>query len=305
MKQFKYFIALAVGLMVTACSSSDYDYALSKRKEIKFSIGLEEVKEGTRAGNYDIYLLKDFVADDEVTIATVENSSRETVMQKKYVSDGNWITSGTTTSLYYPANGSNAEIYAVSPKVSSMLSFLSGEFTVKADQFERANYKSSDLLFVSLSKAPSDATIPITLEHACAQIYIEVSEENGSGYYWEDYSELKITNVYLSGAFSSGKFAANTSSSKGSVSLGRPEASTNGANYGLIPPQTVPINTDLFEVTCGTETYKYTTTTALEFKGGYKYTIKLKITKTGVSLSSLTKGTWTDEAVKDFNMTKQ
>lgn len=305
MKQFKYFIALAVGLMVTACSSSDYDYALSKRKEIKFSIGLEEVKEGTRADGYSIYQIDNFVADDEVTIATIENSSTETVMQKKYVSDGNWTTSGSTTSLYYPANGSNAEIYAVSPKVSSMISFLSGGFTVQSDQKYIDSYKSSDLLFASLSQAPSDATIPIKLEHACAKIGIDLDEENSSGYYWSNYSDLKITNVYLSGDFTSGKFSAKTSSSTGSVNLGQPMQSPYYA-YGVIPPQTVQPGTDLFEVTCGSVKFKYTTTSAIEFKSGYEYSFTLKISKSGVSLGSLTKGTWqSGTGGGSFNMTKQ
>lgn len=290
-------IAVSIGTMFAACSS-DETIDTSQRKEIKFNLAMEGTVPSTRVTGPNSPD-NSFADGTEVTVSTVESSIPISTVQMKY-SSGSWSNTG-TSKLYYPLNGSDAQIYAVSPKVDDIRNVFTNGFTVQSNQESSTNYLKSDLLFAKLSQAPSESAITIPMKHLCARIVITLDEEGAPDpSFYAKYSSVKISNVNMTGTPSvTGTFPGD--SNKGSVELG---TANIASNVGVIPAQTVSSGTVLFEVSDGTNTYKYTTSSSIEFKSGYSYSFRLKITRSELTLSSLTLSGWTSGGSNSWDLEK-
>ena len=295
------FIVACIGMMFAACSSGDDGVDMSQRKEIKFNLAMEGTIPSTRVIGPESPDAS-FADGTEVTVSTVENSLPIATVQMKYTAaGGSWSNTG-SSKLYYPLDGSAAEIYALSPKQSDIRTVFEYGFSVQSNQASLENYKKSDLLYANLRQTPTDNAITIQMKHLCARIVITLAEEAAPNpSFFSKYTSVKISNVYLTGSPDvSGTFSGNRDN--GSIELGTANVASN---VGVIPSQTVRTGTELFEVSDGTNTYKYTTQESIEFKGGYSYNFTLKITRSELTLESLTLSGWTDGGSKYWDLVKQ
>lgn len=192
-------------------------------------------------------------------------------------------------------------------------------FTVRQDQNNDANYQNSDMLYAIESVTYSSGSpASLAFKHLPAKVVVNLT--NGDGLTADEVTSATVTLV--SQTLTSGTITVNEDSKTytvvqaagGSAEI-TPQKITQAAGgyqqtvQALVAPQQMK-DTKFIKVTIGTGTaardYYYTPTEDADGKleTGNQYTYNITVKKTGLSVSGVTAGEWTDSDQGSGNATE-
>jgi len=227
--------------------------------------------------------------------------------------DGSTEKSLTHSSLYFPTDHSDVDVYLYSPRVESPTlaeGTMKMTFTVQDDQSTDDNYVQSDFIYGKATATHDNPTAHVTMYHALSKVLLKVVPS--AGLTSTGLTEIKLTGVQkqatinmpkaasaaapwltwsLAGAEDASTKNVNTSAtaSTGDVivsnSTNDTSIETNAVNNGvaaIIPPQE---STDMkVSVTIGEITKTASLNALTTFDAGKAYTIKLKVSGAGLTV---------------------
>lgn len=285
-KSLYLFAATLLTLGFSACSNEEAPPNTSDSDNVirlSSSIGLE-----TRAGSS--LLVNHFANGTSISVQVTDKAQTNPVSYSlaTYTDDG----SGNMTTnpvQYYPAGGGKVDIYAYYP------SNAASAFEVATDQSGDDNYKTSDLMYASLSNVTKNSNDHV-LQFSHKLSKISVTLVKGNGVTDDDLSQatIQLKDVIVKGTFthSSGQFeaAADENANKGTITIATSAGQTQ--HSAIVVPQSVT-GKQLSVSIGGTEAiYTMPETT---FAAGSHYTYNITVSRTGISVtSSITDWTSTD-----------
>lgn len=227
------------------------------------------------------------------------------------------------TPQYYPTDGSNLDLYALhgnfSPVIGESAAFPAGAVvhSVEADQSntDMKAYAKSDLLYaVKKGVARSKEAVALTFYHMLSKV--EVALKSGDGNPELTGAVVTIVGTKLKADFTPDKAAdiANQSARAGMITLTGTsnEAASikiktvttadfdSNSDYGeavVLPKQTIAKDAPFIQVTLANNavfSYKIPDASGLTLESGKKYTYKITVNQTGLSVTS-TIADWTPE----------
>lgn len=237
----------------------------------------------------------------------------------------------TGTSQYYPTDGSNLDFYALHGN------FAPGAFTeentafptsaivhsVEADQSGTEAYAKSDLLYaVQKNVARSKTAVELTFYHMLSKV--EVALKSGDGNPDLTDAVVTIVGTKLKANFTPNKSATMTDQSARAGMITIPGDNNdatpitirtitttdfNGnSEYGeavVLPNQTISQNIPFIQVTLANKavfSYKIPDAGGLTLESGKKYTYKITVNQTGLTVTSKIENWTSEEKVGDAEM---
>ena len=177
------------------------------------------------------------------------------------------------------------------------------------DQSTAEGIKASDHLYYSSNAVtPSEnGTISIPFDHIMSKLEITVTLRTQYGA-----SETNtITSAIALGSATSATYSPtgattwSTLSDVSDISLyssGSYSATERIATYeAILIPQTIDANTFEVKVTIGTKSYTWTSSNAVTFEGGKKYTLDLTLGKDELTLNTISVSNWNEKTVTGLN----
>lgn len=276
---------MAAGWLLVACSEVDDHQAQSREPiPIRLAVVIDSVAQ-TRAGT---------------SVQSTELVSGEAVdVYIKNITSGGWIanplnctvsgssgdlTSSTTT--YYPMDGSSVSMYAVHPSIAS-----GAAFSVADDQTSDANYAVSDLTYSKTATyAFSTSVHALPMVHAMAKIIVNISLPTAwSGRAVTDLKlHAKRTATMTFPVANSDGYTLSSASGDGTITM-----SAGGA--ALIPPQTITSGSTFITFNiAGVGPYAYVLPADRTFEAGkqYTYTVTPNSASLSYAVTSATHNKW-------------
>lgn len=291
MKIKQFLIAVCIGSMLAACSSEDATEQKVERVPIKFTASIQNLipSVGTRVSEGASGMISNsFPVNSEIQVGyAIYGSSADAYITN---SSGEWRYKDNV--LYLPNDETELTIGAIYPPIegSQIGGILTARYTYRTpdDQSSFANYKTADVIG-ALAKVSSLTTGPVDLsfKHLFTKIIVNLEGmPNLSGCSIKMTNISKIAYLTISGNNINNQ---NFPSSEGSTILGSYSSLGQSA---IILPQKISANTDLFEVSNGGKTYKYTQISEITFKAGYVYTFNLKFDGTAITTGTISMSGW-------------
>ena len=274
------FMALA---SITSCSE-DTD-VLTQKSEIKLTSEITP----SRVTSLD-YQSTQIVEGQQVGV-TIAGAKTDDHNNVAWSVGENGALTNTGDKVYYGAG--DATITAYHP-FNSEWTGTSHSFSVSTDQSSEANYRNSDLLWVTTTSSKTETAVPLEFAHKLAKINVTLVPE-------EDTMDLggatiSICNTKISTTFNPTNGAISEASGdpqeiKASVTTA--DAKTASA---IVVPQTVNSGSQFIKIALGEKIFYYTLSAGKELKSGYShnYTLTVKEQKVEVKGESEIKD-WTDE----------
>lgn len=180
--------------------------------------------------------------------------------------------------VYYPnTSGVTVNVHALYPET---VTDATENFTVLNDQTSNANYKTSDLMYASLSNLARTASdVNLLFDHKMAKVIINATGEEGV-----TISQIRLLNVDPKIGFTPttgalGSLGGSTTSI--TIATGGTTTTLNGT--ALFPPQT--INADFIEVTTNYGTAVFSVVNK-EFTSGTQYTADITVTRQSIGFTT-------------------
>ena len=183
---------------------------------------------------------------------------------------------------YYPAGTQNIDIVAYYPASAGT------SFTVASDQTADADYKTSDLMFASVTNQAKQAeAVNLAFSHKMAKLCVNITPGQGV----TSINSLSVLNVMPTVSFNQTTGEVGTASGDASsISM-----SNNGA--AIIPAQTINGGLLSIDTDKGTATYSVTNKV---FEAGKLYTINITVNLRAVVTTTAITG-WTSEGTVTVN----
>lgn len=301
----------AVALAMTGCSNDENEEMDNWNGEIRLSSGVAvQTRANTQAEQ---------IQSGETVYAWVDKAAN--AKAESYINAWTLTAQGngsfTGSSKYYPTDGSTLDFYAMHGN------FASGEFTeddtefpetavvhsVEADQSgtDMENYAKSDLLYaVKKGVTRSSNAVELPFYHMLSKV--EVALKSGDGNPNLEGATVTIEGTKLKAEFTPSKDVAmdDQSARENMITIPsddnevapvkiRTVATDNldtNTEYGeavLLPKQTIVENVTFIKVALqdgATFSYKISDTDGLKLESGKKYTYKITVNQSGLSVSS-------------------
>lgn len=206
------------------------------------------------------------------------------------ISDGTGALASNTI-MYYPIEGTHIDFYGVHPYNANAVLTDSLDFSVQQDQSVLKNYYESDLLHAThFDQARTTSAVRLNFAHRLSKLEFVV--KNTDGLNLSQLSSVTILNTRPSTTINI--INGGTGTARGVapeiITYGLPAPANAGTSvdniHGIIVPQVVPANTQLFRITVGAQSYIYTTTTDFAFLAGNRHVVTLTIAAGQVSLEA-------------------
>lgn len=283
----------ALALFMNSCSGDDVSTQGVKGTPIKFTANIQAMalSNGTRvSSNTSGIITNEFPVGTEISVGYSNvNSSVPPILKR---TETGW--DYTDLELYYPLDGASQTIYAIYPTITkSIQSFIYGSYTCPADQSQIAGYQSADLMAAQTTvSTPSETPVSLTFKHLGAKINVNlISASSTYGY------TITMKDILTKTMFSVSPLTLYSNppsgGANGDVIFG---SYNNYAQTAIIIPQKISEGKVLFEVTNGSLTFTYTTSSEITFKAGKEYTFNLTFSQTSITPDDITVGGWTEDS---------
>ena len=193
--------------------------------------------------------------------------------------------------MYYPLDGRNIDFFAIHPYVGGASLSTPASFSIVANQADKTNYLDSDLLHAThFDQVRTTEAVGMTFSHKLSKLDFTIVNNEGL-----DLGALNTVTALSILPSTTIDIADGTITEATGTPVnvtaygvtGSPEARASVSDiHAIIVPQTIPVNTPLFRISIGQQSYTYTTTEALTFEGGKEYNTQLTITGGEIILTS-------------------
>lgn len=164
-------------------------------------------------------------------------------------------------------------------------------WAVKADQSDDTDYQASDFIKGSLTLKFADRNNSdknkITFNHQTAKVCVMLTSK---GVTLDNSTSVKLLNV--SGVEGDGT----------DITCHRP-FSGQQTYYAILPPQAIDGSTPFIQVSVDGNDFSYTPNTSKELMSGKIYTYNIRVKATGIEVSEVTGGIWTDGGSENVSST--
>lgn len=317
----KLFMTMAAATMILAgCSNDENEITDNWNGEIRLSSGVTvQTRSNTQATQ---------IQQDETVYVWADKASSTTEYIKAWTltADGSNGFKDNSTPQYYPTDGSNLDFYALHGNFApDAFTENTTEFpataivhSVEADQSntDMKNYAKSDLLYaVQKNVARSKDAVELTFYHMLSKV--EVALKSGDGNPDLEDAVVTIVGTKLKADFTPGKDITMTEQSDRAGMIAITESDnaatpikiravtttdfTADTEYGeavVLPKQTISQNTPFIQVTLANKavfSYKIPDAGGLTLESGKKYTYKITVNQTGLTVTSKIEN-WTEVA---------
>ena len=283
MKAIHYMLFAAAVLILAACSKEEIPDNPGAQVELRLTSGLEVQ---TRAAHG----LDTQVKDGEAVHVWVDDATTEKSLYSNNTltagSDGT-LTGGET--MYFPATGNNASIYAIHGNFAEntdYTNFWGAEQTHTVMQDQRSDgrgYAQSDLVYCKLSNVSRNGnptTVGLTFEHLLSKVEVVLVQGAGK----PTISKAEILNTLLNATFTPAKTDETVTVTASGTPGENPieiDADLDGTtvNEAVIVPQTLVAGTDFIRITTtdGDERV-YSLPADKTFESGKKYRFTITVT---------------------------
>ena len=320
----KLFMTMATATMILAgCSNDENEVTDSWNGEIRLTSGVTaQTRSNTQATQ---------IQEGETVYVWADKASSTADYIKAWKLTAGSSNDFTGTSQYYPTDGSNLDFYALHGN------FAPGAFTeentafptsaivhsVEADQSGTEAYAKSDLLYaVQKNVARSKTAVELTFYHMLSKV--EVALKSGDGNPDLTDAVVTIVGTKLKANFTPDKSATMTDQSARAGMITIPGDNNdatpitirtitttdfNGnSEYGeavVLPNQTISQNIPFIQVTLANKavfSYKIPDAGGLTLESGKKYTYKITVNQTGLTVTSKIENWTSEEKVGDAEM---
>lgn len=320
----KLFMTMAAATMILAgCSNDENEVTDSWNGEIRLTSGVTaQTRSNTQATQ---------IQEGETVYVWADKASSTADYIKAWKLTAGSSNDFTGTSQYYPTDGSNLDFYALHGN------FAPGAFTeentafptsaivhsVESNQSGTEAYTKSDLLYaVQKNVIRSSNAVELSFYHMLSKVEVALKSGNGK----PDLTDAVVTIVgtKLKADFTPDKSATMTDQSAraGMITIPRDNNDAtpitirtitttdfNGnSEYGeavVLPKQTISQNTPFIQVTLANKavfSYKIPDAGGLTLESGKKYTYKITVNQTGLTVTSKIENWTSEEKVGDAEM---
>ncbi len=315
----KLFMTMAAATMILAgCSNDENEVADSWNGEIRLTSGVTvQTRSNTQATQ---------IQEGETVYVWADKASPTTEYIKAWTltADGSNGFKDNSIPQYYPTDGSNLDFYALHGNfASNAFTENTTEFpataivhSVEADQSGTEAYTKSDLLYAVQKNVPrSSNAVELSFYHMLSKV--EVALKSGNGKPNLTGATVTIVGTKLKADFTPNKSATMTDQSARAGMITIPGDNNDAApikirtvttdnldtnsEYGeavVLPKQTISQNTPFIQVTLANKavfSYKIPDVGGLTLESGKKYTYKITVNQTGLTVTSEIED-WTEVA---------
>ena len=288
----RFFLIAAAALTLAACDNNDPEVQNDPNEIRLYSEFASPAVTGTtRApqGSSDNLQNQQFVDGTAISVQVTDNATSGAITYglALYTANGSGqLTKSEGGPQYFPASGSNIDIYAYHPAGAGG---ELGAFAVQTDQSSTANYIASDLMWASLtnvSRTADACTLPFS--HKLSRVNVHLVKGTGVEDSEINAATITLKDVIYKGTFtaSTGTFtaaAADNAENKSDITIATNAGSTT-THSAVIVPQTVAGKT--FAVTIGSTVKEYTIGSGITYAEGMQYTYTFTVNKTGLTVTS-------------------
>ena len=320
----KLFMTMAAATMILAgCSNDENEVADNWNGEIRLTSGVTvQTRSNTQATQ---------IQEGETVYVWADKASSTADYIKAWKLTAGSSNDFTGTSQYYPTDGSNLDFYALHGNfASNAFTENTTEFpataivhSVEADQSGTEAYTKSDLLYAVQKNVPrSSNAVELSFYHMLSKV--EVALKSGNGKPNLTGAAVTIVGTKLKADFTPDKSATMTDQSARAGMITIPGDNNDAApikirtvttdnldtnsEYGeavVLPKQTISQNTPFIQVTLANKavfSYKIPDAGGLTLESGKKYTYKITVNQTGLTVTSKIENWTSEEKVGDAEM---
>lgn len=186
--------------------------------------------------------------------------------------------------VYYPQTG-KLDFYAYYPYSITGVSLDDPQWlphTVKANQSDPLNYSNSDFLTAkTCGVSPTTNAVPLVFSHRMSLVTVQLLP--GGNLTVQNLKNARMTTCPLASACRVNIVTGEVSDVSGAQAIipSGNQVSIVGDKATLMSfiaiPQTIPAETELFDIAIGTKHYKYVTDKAITLESGYKYMMEITL----------------------------
>ena len=313
----------AATMILAGCSNDENEVADNWNGEIRLTSGVTvQTRSNTQATQ---------IQEGETVYVWADKASSTADYIKAWKLTAGSSNDFTGTSQYYPTDGSNLDFYALHGNfASNAFTENTTEFpataivhSVEADQSGTEAYTKSDLLYAVQKNVPrSSNAVELSFYHMLSKV--EVALKSGNGKPNLTGAAVTIVGTKLKADFTPDKSATMTDQSARAGMITIPGDNNDAApikirtvttdnldtnsEYGeavVLPKQTISQNTPFIQVTLANKavfSYKIPDAGGLTLESGKKYTYKITVNQTGLTVTSKIENWTSEEKVGDAEM---
>lgn len=283
----RFFLIAAAALTLAACDSNDPEVQNDPNEIRLYSEFASPAVTGTtRAsqGSSDNLQNQQFAAGTAISVQVTDKATSNAITYQlaSYTANGSGQLTKSNGPQYFPASGSNIDIYAYHPAAAAE------NFAVEYDQSSTANYIASDLMWASLTDvARTTNACLLAFSHKLSRVNVHLVKGTGV----ED-SEINSATITLKDVIYKGSFVASTGTftaaddnaeNRHDITIATNAGSTT-THSAVIVPQIVAGKK--FAVTIGSTVKEYTILDGITYAEGMQYTYTFTVNKTGLTVTS-------------------
>ena len=320
----KLFMTMATATIILAgCSNDENEVADNWNGEIRLTSGVTvQTRSNTQATQ---------IQEGETVYVWADKASSTADYIKAWKLTAGSSNDFTGTSQYYPTDGSNLDFYALHGNfASNAFTENTTEFpataivhSVEADQSGTEAYTKSDLLYAVQKNVPrSSNAVELSFYHMLSKV--EVALKSGNGKPNLTGAAVTIVGTKLKADFTPDKSATITEQVARAGMITIPGDNNDAApikirtvttdnldtnsEYGeavVLPKQTISQNTPFIQVTLANKavfSYKIPDAGGLTLESGKKYTYKITVNQTGLTVTSKIENWTSEEKTGDAEM---
>lgn len=313
----------AATMILAGCSNDENEVADNWNGEIRLTSGVTvQTRSNTQATQ---------IQEGETVYVWADKASSTADYIKAWKLTAGSSNDFTGTSQYYPTDGSNLDFYALHGNfASNAFTENTTEFpataivhSVEADQSGTEAYTKSDLLYAVQKNVPrSSNAVELSFYHMLSKV--EVALKSGNGKPNLTGAAVTIVGTKLKADFTPDKSATMTDQSARAGMITIPGDNNDAApikirtvttdnldtnsEYGeavVLPKQTISQNTPFIQVTLANKavfSYKIPDAGGLTLESGKKYTYKITVNQTGLTVTSKIENWTSEEKTGDAEM---
>lgn len=285
--------AVFAALMFSSCSKQEIKEE-TKEESIKFNGKISSLK----ANSGSLTTTNTWAANDEIGVFMLQlnkNIISEQANNRKFVSNGTTFLPESGQEIYYPVNSEPVDFISYAPYRTG--AEIPG--TLSIDLSAQTNQASIDLLWAKSNNSgagflkTSGFDVPLTFDHKLSKIIIKPTASSGlssTDPTWNNMS-IGIHNMYRKATFD---LYTGLLSTPTDINIIVPNTVAAGQTYEAIvlPSTNAVAGAFSFTFLINGNTYTYKSSANENLEAGKEYTYNLSITKTGVTLGTVTVTNW-------------